>query len=276
MKVGFLGFGEVASTLSAGLLDNGVEVSTCIEGRSSKTKKLAHEKDLNLCRSNKELAEISDILISAVTPAAAVKTAQNVGKYVKGVYVDINNISPPTAKKSLSLIKNMKTADASIIGSIRKGLNVKIIASGRYADEFAELNSYGMNITVIGIEAGQASALKMFRSSFTKGVSALLFETLYSAYSMGIDHEVLKCISETECEGFKDSAVSRIISSALHAKRRQEEMVEVIETLSESADPKMSKAVLEFFENLYLDLGKLEKRPESYVKLFELMKEKKS
>jgi len=207
MKVGFLGFGEVASTLSAGLLKNGVEVSTCIEDRSPRTQKLAQETGLNLYGSNRGLAENSDILISAVTPAAAIRTAREVGKYVDGVYVDINNISPVTAKKALSFIKNGKTADASIIGSVRKGLNVQIIASGSFAHEFARLNDYGMNITVIGSEVGQASAVKMLRSSFTKGISALLFETLYPAYKMGIDKEVLEYISNTEYEGFKDSEI---------------------------------------------------------------------
>lgn len=275
MKVGFIGFGEVASTLSAGLLKNGVEVSTCIEGRSPRTQELALETGLKLC-GGRELAENSDILISAVTPAAAIRTAQEVGKYVEGIYVDINNVSPLTAKKALSFIKNGKTADASIIGSVRKGLNVQIIASGRFAHEFARLNNYGMNITVIGTDTGQASAFKMLRSSFTKGISALFFETLYSAYSIGIDQEVLKYISKTEGEGFTDSAVSRIISSSFHAKRRYEEMSEVIETLSESGDPKVSKAVQDFFKTLYENLGELEKRPENYAEIFDLIKEKRS
>lgn len=275
MKVGFIGFGEVASTLSTGLMKRGVQVSTCIEGRSSRTQKLASEMDLYLCKSNRELAEFSDILISAVTPAVAVKTAQDVGKYVNGVYVDINNISPKNAKKSLYFIENGKTVDASIIGTVRKGLNIPVIASGPYADKFAELNNYGMNITVIGDEEGQASAVKMLRSSFTKGLSALLFETLYPAYKMGIHKEVLKYISETEGEAFKDSAMSRIISSAFHAKRRYEEMAEVIEILSDNEDPKMSKAAKDFFKNLYEELGDLNKRPESYTEIFELINEKK-
>lgn len=275
MKVGFIGFGEVASTLSAGLMERGVNVSACIEGRSSRTQKLASDMDLDLCKSNRELAETCDFLISAVTPAVAVKTAQDVGEHVKGVYVDINNISPKTAKKTLSFIANGKTVDASIIGTVRKGLNVPVIASGPYASKFAELNNYGMNITVIGNEEGQASAVKMLRSSFTKGISALLFETLYSAYEMEIDKEVLKYISKTEGEGFKDSSVSRIISSAFHAKRRYEEMDEVIELLSKSEDPKMSKAAKDFFKNLYETLGELNKRPESYTEIFELIKEKK-
>ncbi|WP_414468244.1 NAD(P)-binding domain-containing protein [Methanobacterium sp. ACI-7] len=275
MKVGFIGFGEVASTLSKGILENGIDVVTCIEGRSSKTRKLAREIEINLCKSNREVAETSDILFSAVTPASAIRTAQEVGKYVRGIYVDINNISPATAKKALSFIKNGKTVDASIIGAVRKGLNVPIIASGPCTHELTQLNEYGMNITVVGSEIGQASAVKMLRSSFTKGISALLFETLYAAYNMGINEEVLKYIAETECKGFKDAAVSRVISSAYHAKRRHEEMGEVIELLSESENPKMSKAAEEFFKMIYSELGELDKRPENYTEIFKQIKEKK-
>ncbi len=275
MKIGFLGFGEVASTLAAGLLNNGAEVFTCIEGRSLKTKELAKETELNLCKSNRKLAESSDILISAVTPLQAVKVAKEVGKYVKGVYIDINNISPSTAEKALSYIENGKTADASIIGSVRKnGLNVNILVSGPFANQFAELNRYGMNINVIGSEIGQASAIKLLRSSFTKGISALLFETLYSAYKMGIDTEVLKYIAETEGEGFKESAVSRIISSAVHSSRRAEEMGEVIELISKSSDAKMSKATGEFFKQLYCEIDGINKWPGDYTEVFELINNK--
>ena len=275
MKVGFLGFGEVASTLAAGLLNNGAEVFTCIEGRSLKTKELAKETELNLCKSNQELAESCDILISAVTPYQAVKVAKEVGKHVKGVYIDINNISPSTAEDALSHIENGKTADASIIGSVRKnGLNVNILVSGPCANQFAELNHYGMNINVIGSEIGQASAIKLLRSSFTKGISALLFETLYSAYKMGIDEEVLKYIAETEGEGFRESAVSRIISSAVHSKRRAEEMGEVIELISKSSDAKMSKATGEFFKQLYGEINGIDKRPDDYKEIFKIMEKK--
>lgn len=271
MKIGFLGFGEVASTLAAGLLSQGADVFTCVEGRSLKTKKLAKKTDIDLCKSNRELAEASDILISSVTPSQAIKIAQEVGEYSKGIYVDINNVSPSTVKEALSFIKNGKIVDASLIGSVKKGINVHILASGQYADQFAELNQYGMNISIIGTEIGQASAIKMFRSSFTKGISALLFETLYSAYKIGIDEEVLKYIAETECEGFKDSAVSRIISSAVHSKRRAEEMEEVMDLISENRDVIMGKATQEFFKSLYKELDKLDKRPKNYKEIFKIM-----
>ncbi len=269
MKIGFLGFGEVASTLATGLLNNGADVFTCVEGRSLKTRNLAEKAELNLCKSNRELAESSDILISAVTPSQAVKVAKLVGKYTKGIYVDINNVSPSTVKEASLYIKNGKMVDASIIGSVRKkGLSAHVLSSSNYAEYFADLNQYGMNISVIGHEIGQASAIKMLRSSFTKGISALLFETLYSAYKMGIDEDVLKYIAETECEGFKDSAISRIISSALHSKRRAEEMEEVVELISENSEAKMSKATAEFFKSLYENVGALNIRPEDYKEIF--------
>lgn len=274
MKIGFLGFGEVASTFSAGLLKRGVNVATCVEGRSNKTKDLAQKIGVTLYKTNKELVEDSDIILSSVTPSQAIKVAEKVGKYINGIYVDMNNVSPKTVIEALSFIENGRIVDASIIGSVKKGFSVHIIASGKYAAHLAQLNNYGMNISIIGQEIGQASAIKMFRSSFTKGISALLFETLYSAYKMGIDDNVLDIIAETEGEGFKDSAISRIISSTVHAKRRYEEMEEVIELISENGNPQMSKTTSEFFKSLYEQINTLEKRPDNYRDVFKIIDKK--
>ncbi len=269
MKVGFLGFGEVASTISEGLISQGVEVYTSLKGRSVKTCNLAEELPINTCKDYKEVAMISDILISAVVPAKAIEVAREVGEHSKGVYVDINNVSPQTVKKALSYINNHKIVDAAIMGSIKnKGIGVQIIASGSSANQFSELNNYGMNIKVMSSEIGKASTLKMLRSSYTKGVSALLFESLYSAYKMGLDDEFLKCLDKTECPDFRKSALSRITSSGFHAERRAQEMDEVLEVMSEYENPLMSRAAAEFFTSLARKLDKLEKRPENYKDLF--------
>jgi 3-hydroxyisobutyrate dehydrogenase-like beta-hydroxyacid dehydrogenase len=270
MKVGFIGFGEVASTLSKGLIDNGVEVYTSLEGRSIKTCSLAKEMCINICKDYKEVAVISDIIISAVVPAKAVEVAREIGEYSNAVYVDINNVSPKTVKKALSYIKNHKTVDAAIIGSIkRNGIKVQIITSGKSATQFAKLKDYGMNIKIIGSEIGQASTLKMLRSSYTKGISALLFESLYTAYKMDLDNEFLKCLELTECPGFRESAISRIISSGFHADRRAQEMEEVLEMMSDYDNPFISRATAEFFKTLSKKLDKIDKKFEDYKNLFE-------
>lgn len=253
MKVGFIGFGEVASTLSKGLLESGAMVYTCLNGRSQGTKNRAHELGVKPCNNYKELGETSEILISAVTPSLAAKVAKDAGKYSKGIYVDINNVSPKTVKETLGYVENKKTVDASIIGSVKKnGPKVQIIACGGYAENFSILNDYGLNIEIKGRKIGDCSQIKMLRSSYTKGVSALLWETLSAAYKMGIDKEVLEIIAQTEGPQFENSANSRLLSSFKHAKRRQEEMDEVRNILSEKIDPIMADAIEKTFETICL------------------------
>lgn len=256
MNVGFIGFGEVASTLSKGLLDANATVYTCLNGRSQHTKDLAHDIGVKICNSNKELAKSSEIIISAVTPFEAVNAAEEFGKYSDGIYVDINNVSPVTVREALAKVRNKKIVDAAIIGSVRKsGSGVQIIACGDSAKDFAVLNDYGLNIKIMGTEIGNCSQIKMLRSSYTKGVSALLWETISAAYKMGIDEEVMEIIGETEGHQFKNSANSRLISSFKHSKRRYEEMDEVKKLISDEIDPIMADAIENTFE-IILDQNK--------------------
>jgi 3-hydroxyisobutyrate dehydrogenase-like beta-hydroxyacid dehydrogenase len=272
MQVGFIGFGEVASTFSIGLIKNGATVCTCLDGRSVSTVENARRSGVKIYNTYKELAETSDILISSVVPSMAFEVSQTVSSHSKGIYVDMNNVSPDTVGKTLDTIENGKTVDAAIIGSVaNKGLNVKIIASGPFADEFSELNNYGMNITVVGPKNGDASAIKLLRSAYTKGVSALLLETIYHGYKLGIDKEVLKYISLTEGEDFLKSANSRMVSSGFHAKRRSEEMEEVVYMLSKYQDPVMAKATSEFFKYLSENLKKSVSRSENYTDVYKLL-----
>ncbi|HMK54203.1 MAG TPA: DUF1932 domain-containing protein [Methanobacteriaceae archaeon] len=276
IKVGFIGFGEVASTLASGLIQEGVEVFTCLDGRSNRTIGLAESMEVETCKNYSELSQNVDMVLSAVLPSQAVKVAREMGK-INAVYVDLNNIAPSRVQDALNHVGTSNTVDAAIMGSIKNsGLNVKILASGGAAEQFAQLNQYGMNIEVIGSLPGQASAIKMLRSTYTKGVSALLLESLYAAYKMGVHEEVLKYLAETEGSGFKESAVSRITSSAYHAKRRAEEMEEVVAMVSEEVEPVMSTATLEFFISLDHQLEKSSKRPGSMAQVFQMMERSKN
>lgn len=273
MKVGFVGFGEVASTLSKRLLNNGAEVYTCIEGRSSRTKQLVLDASVSTCTMS-ELIQISDILISAVVPAQALLVAQNLGGSPSGVYVDINNISPVTKSKIASIIGEEKVVDASIMGSIkRKDINVPIIASGLQAPLFAQLKDYGLNIEVIGKEVGQASALKMLRSSYTKGIVALLIETLSTAHHLKIKEDLIRYLELTEGSGFRKSAISRIISSSCHAERRYQEMGEVIGFLSQYTDPQMAQATINVFRKLKKRTSNLDQKPKEIEDVFKLLEQ---
>jgi len=268
MNIGFLGFGEVASTLSGGLLAGGIEVLTCVNGRSQRTVDMARSFDVKLCETFTELAESSDILLSTVVPAEAVNVAREVGRNFKGLYVDLNNISPSKVNEVSNHIDNGEITDAAIMGSIKNGLDTPIIASGPSAEIFAELNNYGMNIEVVGSQLGQASALKMLRSTYTKGVAALLFESFYVAYQMGVDEPLWRYLASTEGPNFKESSISRLKSSLANARRRAQEMDQVSEFLSEYEDPMVTRAVAEFLDLLPDKMEVISEKPSDYRDIF--------
>jgi len=272
IKVGFIGFGEVASIMASKLMEEGVEVLTSTSGRSERTRKLARDLGVIECADIQEVSRESDIVISAVTPGVAVRVAREVGDDVAGVYVDMNNVAPATVKRALANIRNGKVVDAAIMGRV-KGLKVKILASGSSARDFARLNDYGFNIKVVGDVVGDASALKMLRSSYTKGVSALLWETLLAAYHLGLDGSLLEMLEETEGEGFRERAISRVISSAFHSRRRYEEMKDVESFLSENITPIMSKCTLRTFKRIIGQLEGLDVEFEDYSGVFDYIKE---
>jgi 3-hydroxyisobutyrate dehydrogenase-like beta-hydroxyacid dehydrogenase len=272
MKLGFIGFGEVAQTLSNGLIDHGLKVLTCTDGRSHKSAESAKSTGVYLCSTYSELAKSCDILLSAVIPAEAVNVAKNVGKNFNGIYVDLNNVSPATINEASTYIAEGYTVDAAIMGSIKNGLKTPIIASGPRAEIFAELKNYGMNIEVIGSQLGQASGLKMLRSAYTKGVSALLFESFYAAFQMGLDEILWRYLSQTEGSNFKDSSVSRLKSSTLHSHRRAQEMEEVSKFLSKYEDPLVTRATIEFFHHLHDKLGYISEKPTDYRDVFRKFK----
>ena len=257
--------------MASKLLEEGVEVLTSTSGRSERTRKLARDLGVVDCADIREVSRESDIVISAVTPGVAVKIAKEVGDHVRGVYVDINNVAPATVKRALENIRNGRVVDAAIMGRI--GLKVKILASGTAADEFARLNDYGFNIKVVSDCVGDASALKMLRSSYTKGVSALLLETLLAAYHLGLDGSLLDILEETEGDGFRERAISRVISSAFHSRRRYEEMKDVESFLSENITPIMSRCTLRTFKRIIKQLEGFDAEFEDYTMVFDYIKD---
>lgn len=108
---------------------------------------------------------------------------------------------------------------------------INIIASGKSANELNILNNYGINFKVISENIGDASTLKMLRSSYTKPLAALLLESFENATKLGLGEELFDLISISEGELFKQSGKSRIKNSKLHSKRKIEEIEEIVDFL---------------------------------------------
>ncbi|KZX16914.1 hypothetical protein MBCUT_04650 [Methanobrevibacter cuticularis] len=257
MIVGFIGFGEVASTLTPILLENGCEVVTSSHQRSLKTQKLITESKIKDLKNNIEVSKSSDILISTNSPSNALNIAQKYGKMTNGLFLDINNISPNTTKKIANIIGD-KFVDGAVIGKIDSKDSV-IYLSGKNADKIAILNDFGLKTKVISYDIGDASTIKMLRSMYTKSVSAILLETFEIAEKMGLKEELFDTIAITEGKQFKSQATSRIENSIKYSKRKHEEMIELLIFLKdfekELTNETMDKSIIEDVKNKFKRLN---------------------
>ncbi len=104
MKIGFIGFGKVARNLVRLINSENITFLTSAQNRSENTIKNMEESDVEILDTFKEVATLSDILISANSPNQALDVAVKYGKYSKGIYMDLNNISP---KETLEINKHV-------------------------------------------------------------------------------------------------------------------------------------------------------------------------
>ncbi len=89
-----------------------------------------------------------------------------------------------------------------------------------------------MRVEASGAEIGQASSIKMIRSVFLKGFTAILLECLVAANRVGVEDRVLDSLQgtfpELDWRHLADYYMGRI---GRHAKRQASEMKAVADTL---------------------------------------------
>ena len=221
MKIGFIGFGKVARNLVRLINSENITFLTSAQNRSENTIKNMEESDVEILDTFKEVAILSDILISANSPNQALDVAVKYGKYSKGIYMDLNNISP---KETLEINKHVNNfVDGAIIGKIDSA-NPILYLSGKNLESLDFLNDF-LEIRKISENPGDASKL----------------ESSEVAKNLNLEEEFFDILSLTEGEDFKKSALSRINNTKNSKKRKAEELEQIIDYF-ENQDLTMVKA----------------------------------
>ena len=96
MIIGLIGFGKVSQNLVKLIKSEDIRFTTSKENRSQSTSNAIDEFNIDVLPTFRDVAVSSDILISATSPKSSVDVAKEYGKYCKGIYLDLNNISPET------------------------------------------------------------------------------------------------------------------------------------------------------------------------------------
>ena len=238
MIIGFIGFGEVNYKLNS-ILSSKIKTITSYENRSENTISKIKNSEIEIVDSFIDVAQNADLVIDSTSPKQALENARKYSKYVKGLYLDLNNISPTTTKEITSYF-NGNFIDGAIIGKI-DSFKPNIIVSGENAFKLDFLNDYKIDLKIISNEVGDASTLKMLRSSYTKSLSAILIESVDLAKSLNLEDEFFDILAISEGEDFKAKSISRILNTKKHSKRKIEELDELLE-LFKNEDTKMIKS----------------------------------
>eukprot|EP00130_Batrachochytrium_dendrobatidis_P008696 XP_006683571.1 hypothetical protein BATDEDRAFT_29059 [Batrachochytrium dendrobatidis JAM81] len=244
--IGFIGLGEAAFHICSGLKGEGIDViySYDVQSEHPVAGPIIHQRSKEagviLVGSLEELLKKSTTIFCATSAKYAVSIAKEVAEEInpEQIYIDLNSASPSVKKEVGSIInsKGGKFVDGAIMEPVPPHKHrVPILASGDGAKQLEQqLNEYGMRITFLNQDAGSSSAMKMCRSIFMKGFTALLLETLRASYKFGIDKEILKSIERTLTNQPFEELINLLITrTAIHAERRVTEMDEVINTLQD-------------------------------------------
>ena len=240
MIIGLIGFGKVSQNLTRLIQSDNITFTTSTENRSPETIDAIKKSNVEALPTFKQVVTESDIIISANSPKNALKVAEEYGEYVNGIYLDLNNVSPNTTFEMSHHVRNL--VDGAIIGKIDAEKPV-IYLSGENSDELLFLNDY-IETVKISDRAGDASILKMLRSTYTKTLSALLIESYGIAKKHDLEDEFFNTLAISEGDDFREKSLSRINNTLDSKKRKSEELQEIIDYFNDD-DLVMVKAAIE-------------------------------
>ena len=258
MRWAVIGFGEAGSVLArhlAAVLDREVRVMAPRLNRNplpDQERRQLEGVGLRIVPDVGTLVRSSDVVLSAVAPGAAAEVAEMAaGSWEGGLFIDLNSVSPmEKARAAASLARDF--VDGAILGSIAgRGTRVPMALSGpRSREANSLLVTAGLRTAVVGQEVGRASALKMCRSIFMKGLECLFVEASVAGLKFNLSEVLQETIEETFSPyTIRELSTMLLTTHTVHADRRAHEMKEVVETLREFQLPSsMSRASRDLLE----------------------------
>ena len=257
--IGLVGYGEVGKIFGAELVEFGVawvgawDVQMRDTAAGPAMRAHAAKANVDAVASMAALTAKADVIISAVTASQAWAVADEAARTIRPAtwFMDLNSCSPGAKQRSSERIDAAggRYVESAVMTTVPGyGVRVPMLLGGRHADAFrALLAPLGFDMQVADERIGVASATKMCRSVMIKGLESLLVESLTSARAYGVEDRVLASLRETFPElDWEKIASYMIMRTALHGKRRAEEMREVAVTVREAGlEPLMASAIAE-------------------------------
>ncbi len=240
MQVAFIGFGEAgrafADSLRARMPAIGIAAYD-VKDDAAMTAAMA-ERGVRRGATASAAIEGAAWIFSAVTADRSLEAAKAAApSLVQGqVFLDINSVSPGRKRETAALVDAQGCAylDVAVMAPVHpRGHATPVLLAGAAAARLAaDLAALGFVLDVVGEEPGAATAIKMVRSLFVKGLEAITVETLLAASASGCLDRVLASLSGSfPGLGWPENATYNFERTLNHGARRAAEMRESAATL---------------------------------------------
>ena len=239
-KIAILSPGAMGHAVGRVLAEHGVDIMTCLAGRSERTHRLASAAGFTEMPTLEDLVCEADLVLSILVPVDAEAIACQLAGALKATgaqpYIaDCNAISPMRSAKIETIIQSAggRFIDASIIGPPPgQGAPPRFYVSGIHAEVMLPLDGKGIVVKSLGETIGRASGIKMCYAALTKGTSTLQVALLTAAESMGLTEELRQELAYSQAAALQ-SMESTIPRLPPNAHRWVGEMEEIASTFAE-------------------------------------------
>ncbi|MDA0771229.1 MAG: hypothetical protein BZY79_00150 [SAR202 cluster bacterium Casp-Chloro-G4] len=216
--------GDMGSGVGRVLVENGYDVITSLEGRSTRTAELAKSSSIRDVGSIDNMVKEADLILCIMVPAQAVGAADIVAASMQSTgvstyYADCNAVSPKTTRAIGDAISSAggRFIDGGIIGgSPNRGEAPRFYVSGPNASFMNDLDGKGIAVRDMGGEIGHGSGIKMCYAALTKGTSTLQIALLAAAEAMGLSDQLRAEFESSQPNALKqmDTGISRLPPNA--------------------------------------------------------------
>jgi 3-hydroxyisobutyrate dehydrogenase-like beta-hydroxyacid dehydrogenase len=242
MRIAFIGFGEAARSFQASLSQRDPTLGFAaydIDGSHGMREAMASA-GMEPAGSSQDAIAGADLVFSAVTAdqasVAALKAAE--GLAAGQVFIDINSVSPQRKRDNAAAVDSTGATyiDMAVMAPVHpRGHATPVLIAGPDVEGLSKIfNDLGFAFEVVGEAVGSATAIKMVRSLFVKGLEAITVECLLAAAASGCFDDILASLSKSY-PGLEWPRIAEyhFERSTRHGKRRAAEMMESGATLDE-------------------------------------------
>jgi 3-hydroxyisobutyrate dehydrogenase-like beta-hydroxyacid dehydrogenase len=265
MRIAFLGFGEAARAFRESLAGKdpalrfaAYDILLDTQGVDGDCGQAMRTHGVEIVPTPERLPAGADWIVSAVTADQSLQAARSVAPCARPgqVFLDINSVSPQRKRDTAGLFAPAGAlyVDMAVMAPVHpKGHRTPVLVAGPVDGNVTEiLKRLDFDFETVGPEAGAATAIKMVRSVFVKGLEAITVETLLAASASGCLDHIMNSLGKTYPGlGLHDLAPYQFERSLRHGRRRAAEMRESAAMLDElGLSGRLAEAIAEVHDTM--------------------------